>query len=372
MIEFPSNCTGCTTCSCVCPKQAIEMVYDKRGFLKPIIKSDAECIDCNLCLSKCPMGKSNKLSIQRTFAVKNRRIAMRKKSQSGGYAYVLSKHVIDKGGVVYGAALTKDFFVSHIRVENEGEIEKLCGSKYTQSDLRGIFASVKKDIKDNKEVSFIGLPCQVAGLKTYLGNSGRLITVDLICSGAPSQKVWLSYVQWQKEKHWKADALRKVVFRDTEVAWGGKPREAFWFGEKKESFNYFLRIFASHNADREVCFKCPYATKERVGDMTIGDYWGIERVAPDFLDDYGVSLVLINSEKGMGMYREVESEVDSVEISIVDACNGNPRLLCPQKRPDTYDEFWKVYCNKNFGHIIRRYGKVSVFRKIKKVLKDIS
>ena len=361
------NCTGCSSCYNGCPVGAIKMVSNEKGFLYPHI-DETKCIQCELCVKIC--GAENKVVYDvpvHTYAVKHKALEERMKSQSGGAAYVLSKHIIEVGGVVYGAIIDKDFSVCHSRAETIEELEKFRGSKYVQSDLKNMFSFVREDLNGGRTVLFTGTPCQIAGLKSFLVKDyDKLYTVDVICHGVPSPRVWSDYLKWQENCHNKE--LKKVFCRDLTLKWGAS-NEALYFRNDKRLYNIYAKIFYSRNAFRDSCFECSFANLKRQSDITVGDYWGIDLVSPEFKDDYGISAVIINSKKGNGLFASVSSELDILETTTDQMTRKNPQLLKSADKPASVDKFWEEYHNNTFAYIAKKYGGNSIKGKIKRIVK---
>ena len=215
------NCCGCTACENICPKQAITMQPDNLGFLYPQI-DDSKCIDCGLCVKTCNFSDNYK-TIQSNnypiiFAVRSNKTEELQKSQSGAAFFELAKTFIQCGGIVYGAALTFDFSVKHIKVETLEELDKLRMSKYTQSRLTTILQQVRTYLQNGNKVLFSGTPCQVSGLNSFIPErlKEKLTTIDLICHGVPSPSVWKEYIKYIEKKH---GILQSCTFIDKEFGW---------------------------------------------------------------------------------------------------------------------------------------------------------
>lgn len=234
----------------------------------------------------------------KVYAVKHKDEATRAASRSGGIFTALSDRVLSDGGVVYGCILTDDFSAIHIRAENTEERNRMRESKYIQSKLGNTFKNVKLDLDTGKRVLFSGTSCQVAGLKRYLGKEyNNLFCVDIVCHGVPSKKVWNAYLRWQEEKN--HSKVVKVDFRNKRDFGWHDHVETLYFKNGKSSNSYVFRnLFYGHTVLRPSCYECQYKSVMHPGDITIADYWGIEKAAPEFDDNKGVSLVLVNNEAG--------------------------------------------------------------------------
>ena len=370
MIDFKSfECTGCTACYNACPHAAIQMVEDGEGFKFPQI-AEAKCVKCGLCQKVCiPLnGYAPQSFAQKAYGAKNKNLDERKQSQSGGVFFVLAKHILSQGGVVYGSLLGEGLIARHGRANTEETAKAFRGSKYVQSDLGNIFLNVKEDLVTGVPVLFSGTPCQVAGLKAFLRKDyENLLLVDLICHGVPSPKIWADYVAWQEKR--LRGKMTKPNFRDKSYNWGSS-YESFYINENKKTFIIYTKIFHSRNAFRKSCYVCPFSNTNRLSDITIGDYWGIGNVKPEFKDRHGVSAVLVNSEKGQCIWNEVCESFDSFECKTEDITAWNPNLIRPSRRPATREEFWRD-CGKDFGVVAKKYGGNDLIGKGKMLIKKI-
>ncbi|MFR5684657.1 MAG: Coenzyme F420 hydrogenase/dehydrogenase, beta subunit C-terminal domain, partial [Clostridia bacterium] len=293
------KCYGCGACSKICPKNAIIMKMDKKGFFYPEIEKE-KCIQCGLCEKVCWNPESNNEYFKEplVYAVKSKDMQTRLQSSSGGVFTQFAKICLEENGVVYGACYAEDFEVKHIRIGNIEEIQKLRGSKYVQSNLKNVYSEVKKDLQNGKKVMFVGTPCQVYGLNQYLRGIDKLnlILVDLVCHGVTSPKIWKDYITFIERKY--HGKLSKYTFRNKEKGWRGyHPLAKFDNGRKIESrcITSYTNLFSTDLALREGCYQCNFSSTHRKSDITIGDFWGLEKTIPEFIDDLGVSLVLINT-----------------------------------------------------------------------------
>ena len=228
---------------------------------------------------------------------------------------------------------------------------------------------MQTDLQSQKLVLFSGTPCQVAGLKAFLRREwSNLILVDLICHGVPSPRVWADYVSWQQGR-FKNQKITEWKFRDESYSWGTH-YETFLIKNKTKKFDYFTRIFYSHNMFRESCYSCPFSNTERLSDITIGDFWGIENVKLDFKDDHGVSAVILNSKTGVSIWEEIKDKFDYFESTLKDLTPRNPNLQRPSSRPVTREKFWEDY-DKGFNYIVKKYCRLSFWRWVKGKLRGL-
>ena len=241
------------------------------------------------------------------------------------------------------------------------------GSKYIQSKMGDTYKKVQEDLNAKREVLFSGTSCQVAGLKHFLGKDyDNLICIDIVCHGVPSPVVWDKYLRWQEHKnHGK---VVKVDFRNKKDFGWKDHVETIWFDNGKNvSSPIFKNLFYGHMVLRPSCYECPYKSIMHPGDITIADYWGIEKAAPEFDDNKGVSLVLVNNEKADSIFENVKIELKWKSTRIEDSMQ--PPLKAPFPKPEGREQFWNDVNDKSFSYIARAYGDNGTANYIKKVLR---
>ena len=365
------KCTGCRMCAQICPVKAIDMKENEEGFFEPIINKE-KCIKCSLCFKRCPQLNDvkieKKINISKAFAVKNKNLEEQKKSSSGGIFSVLARYVLKNNGVVYGAAFNENFKLEHIRIDKQESLYKLMGSKYLQSNTQNTFELVKKDLNDGVNVLYVGTPCQIAGLRSYLGKDYEdLLLVDLVCHGVPSQKLFDKYLTWLKKKN--NSSIIEYEFRSKEKnSWGLNLKVKFESGKERyipANLDPYYKTFLNGSTYRECCYNCKYAKIERVGDITIADYWGIEKEHPDFYDKNGVSAVIINTNAGFKAFENIKDEVEYRDTEIEKIIAKNKNLKEPTTRNNIRTEAYKNIDIKKF----KKYSKQNL--KFRKNIKDI-
>ena len=340
------SCTGCRMCEQICPVKAIRMVENNEGFIEPVVDNN-KCINCGLCSKRCPQLNNildeNSRTIE-VYAAKNKNIEEQKTSSSGGIFSVLSNYVLDKNGKVYGCTLDDNLNIKHIGISNKAELNKIKGSKYVQSNTENTFEEVKEDLRNDKFVLYSGTPCQIAGLKAFLGKEyNNLITVDLVCHGVPSPKLFKAYLKWLENK--SDSKIKTYEFRNKEKnAWGLTAKIVFENGKvkyvKAETDPYY-KTFLDSKTYREVCYNCKYANENRVGDITLADYWGIEKEHPEFYDENGVSAILINTIKGKEIFEKVRDNIEVEKSTIEKVARKNGNLTHSSKRDVVRDNAYK-------------------------------
>ena len=315
------ECTGCSACANICPKGCITMNSDSEGFLYPKVNADM-CVDCGLCEKVCPMlSKPVPHNVKAVYGAKNNDDAVRFTSSSGGMFTAFAEEVINRGGVVFGAALDENHTVKHIMVDTIAGLEKLRGSKYVQSMIGDTYAKVRTQLLSGKKVLFSGTPCQVAGLRKYLIKPyENLITSDLVCHGVPSPKVYRKHLAELASK--AGEPITCVRFRDKSNGW--KQGETLFFTEH-HSFGApkrqepYMRLFLNNIIIRPSCGNCAFNNKRSLADITIADYWGIDKQFPEFDDDKGVTLVVVNTDGGATLFDRIK---DKATILTTDYAKG--------------------------------------------------
>lgn len=343
------NCCGCSACEQTCPKHAITMQPDKKGFSYPYVNID-KCIECGFCEQVCPILHEKEQRIpSHVYAVKNKDEKVRMKSSSGGLFSILAEDTIMKGGVVYGAAFDEDWNVRHVRIDDKQGISKLRGSKYVQSQMGDTYKMVRNDLKEGRCVLFSGTPCQVAGLHHFLGRKYNLLTtVGLVCHGVPNPRIWNDYLKEQITalrrslgkvpfSSLKFESLIKDInFRDKSNGWekyrfsselakpSGDGKQSSVFSSTYVWEHPYMLLFLKDYILRPSCHNCKFRCGRSGADYTLGDYWGIERFHEDFFDDKGVSLAM-SYDRDFEPYVFKNSEV--IESRFEDACYGNPCIV---------------------------------------------
>lgn len=373
-IENFNECCGCAACLNKCPKNAIVMKENEQGFLYPIIDKN-KCISCGLCEKVCPMLNKlepSKEQNQKFYAVKHKEEKIREASSSGGVFNEIAELFLKNNGVIYGAVFTDDFKVKHIRAEDRSGKDKMRGSKYVQSDIQDVYENLKKDLEGNRKVLFSGTPCQIVAIKKYLGKEDEnLTTCDIICHGVPSPKVFKEYLEMQSRKF--DSKINSVSFRSKKIKGFVQSMEI----EFKNGKRYLKKLykdlygysFLNEILMRNSCFNCPYSYDNRVGDITLGDFWGIEHVVKNFDDKKGVSLVIVNNDKGKKIFNEIKENFNFVETNKEESLKYN-RIGKLTKSKD-YDKFWKKYERIGISYLSMYYYKKYVGSIPKKILEKM-
>ena len=413
------DCCGCTACYSVCPKRAIQMVEDDEGFPYPHVNENL-CIGCHLCEKVCVFKRDAEIRKNKencnsseplfTYAVRHRNEQVRMESRSGGIFTAVSDLVFSQGGVVYGCVLDDNFEALHIRASCAEERDEMRGSKYIQSSLNDTYREIKSDLDKDLLVLFSGTSCQVSGLKAFLEKEYfNLLCIDIVCHGVSSPLVWRKYLRWQEDRNngkivsvdfrnkrefgWRAhietlhlqscdkflgenshrnsasakleqlqDRYSSKIKLRNDVLSRPTPKEFFCKDDGVDTIVYsdiFTNLFYEHCILRPSCYQCPYKSLTHPGDITIGDYWGINLVSAAHLDDdRGVSLVMINTDKGKKMFDSVKKDIIAEETGVSQKMMQQPlreSFSCPDNRGQFWDDFHKL----PFAKISRKYAKHS-------------
>jgi coenzyme F420-reducing hydrogenase beta subunit len=330
------------------------MVSDGEGFLYPEINDDL-CIKCNKCRTYCDFNKhpkdNDKLYEPVVYGFKHKDTTVLSKSTSGGAFTALSDSILDKGGVVFGVVENKDLQIEHTYAVNTVERDMMCGSKYVQSTMGDSYKKVKEYLTTGIPVLFTGTPCQVAGLYAYLEEKeyNNLFTADIICHGVPSPLVFSDYIKYVEKKSHKR--ISQHLFRGKIDGWGHGECNIFADGSMDNSTRFsqlHRRLFYKNLAERPSCYQCKYTTIKRVSDMTLADFWGVDKEIPELYDKNGVSLLIVNSQKGNTMLDSIKDKGVCVHTSIESALPKQPQLSTPIKKPANREQFWDMYYTKGY------------------------
>lgn len=316
-----NSCTGCMACVDACPKKAISGIIEQDGHWYPHLSID-KCIECGLCVKSCPVDKpyTNTNSTSKAYAAWSNNSDFRQTSSSGGVFPTISQYIIENGGYVAGVCM-ENSQAKHIVISDVKDIPLLQGSKYQQSDSRGVYAKCRELLIENKLVLFSGTPCQVAGLLSYLKKPYQnLITIDVICAGVPSRLVIDKY---RKE----VPNSQVVTYRDKVYGWTGLNMTTIESGVKiRNSVNGDIlgEAVAGHQTDRYSCYDCKFVGESRKADITIGDFWGGGEYFPE-QKNRGLSVLIVHSNKGLDVIDK--SGVEYHQIPLINAIKKNPRIV---------------------------------------------
>lgn len=342
-IKDKKDCCGCSACVQTCPKHCIKLAEDAEGFLYPTAYNDA-CVKCGKCDSVCPMLLLNEPQEPMvTYAATNPNEYVRSQSSSGGIFSILAEYVIRQGGVVFGAAFNDNWEVVHSYTESFEGLAKFRGSKYVQSQIGDSFSNAERFLKEGRFVLFSGTPCQIAGLKRYLRKEyDNLLAVDCVCHGVPSPGIFRDYLGSVSRP------ITKVNFRDKRTGW-----KHYSITVKSESSelsevyhnNEYMQGFLSNLYLRPSCYDCHFREGKSGSDITLGDYWGIDKIKPELDDDKGLSLVIANNKPANDLLIAIDGNLTEMQLS--DAIKYNPSITTSVSIPKFRRLFF--WTRKHFG-----------------------
>ena len=344
LFDDPGRCSGCRACLEGCPVGAISMREDACGFAYPQIDA-AACVRCGRCKRVCGFQRGlGREADPSAFAAATREGEINL-SASGGVFGALARAMVDAGGIVFGCAYEREgggLRARHRAARTRGELEAMYGSKYVQSSTSGCYSEVERELRAGRRVLFSGTPCQVAGLRGYLGRDyDGLLTVDLVCHGVPSERMLNSYLEGvsggrevvdarfrSKRDGWDKSLLLEILFADG-------TRECL-SGKESSYYDLFLDL----STLRDSCYECPFAGSLRAGDVTIGDFWGVGKARPDLLREgggpfdthRGVSCLLVNTEAGGRWLKTLGERITCEPVSFDDVARYNDQLRHPAER----------------------------------------
>lgn len=358
------NCCGCSACAQRCPKQCITMQEDEEGFFYPHFDETA-CIDCGLCEKVCPvLNKSVERKPLECYAAKNLDETLRSKSSSGGIFIPIAASVLKDGGVVFGAKYNEQWKVVHASAQSLQEIDAFRGSKYVQSEIGDTFIEAETYLKKGQKVLFSGTPCQVAALHKYLRKEyDNLITVDVVCHGTPSPMVWRDYVS-----QLPMTGVHEIRMKDKSTGWRGSSFSLIGddgktiFTERASSNKYLMAFFRNLTL-RPSCFKCPAKEGKSGSDVTLADYWGIEKLQPSMDDNKGTSFVCVNTPKGEDIIKSLGFQLYSADYETTASYNSCLYQSTPE--PCTRTDFWKEYHEQGISALLAlKPAKQNIIKRI--------
>lgn len=362
------DCCGCSACMHVCPVNAISMKPDEEGFLYPQINADL-CTKCELCRDICTSkdnyNVSEYLEKPEIYAMVHKDKEVLLSSSSGGMFTAISDYILSNNGIVYGAAFDEYWKVKHKRAYTSNGRDFFKGSKYTQSEISVVFNEVKTDLDDGKQVLFTGTPCQIAALKKFTGKSDNLYLCDLLCHGVSSPLIWSDYIKYIESEY--KSKLIDFNSRSKVLGWSGGISEARFEDGRFECssiplLSYWYLASVKSLTFRPSCYQCKYTNLKRVSDITLGDFWRINKSIPDFYNKKGVSLVIVNTSKGQELFNKSHTDFNSKQACESDLVN--PALKQHAFYPSARVEFWNNYKANGYQYVSEYYGIHSLISKI--------
>ena len=362
-ITDSSKCSGCHACASICPKSCIVMEKDSEGFLYPNVNKDA-CVNCGLCEKSCPIlhrkQPASDCSVTAMAAV-NQNIDILIGSSSGGVFTLLAEEILKQDGVVFGAAFSENFkIVRHICAKQPGDLEKLRGSKYVQSEIGDAYQQAKMLLDSGCKVLFTGTPCQIGGLYAFLRKPyENLYTQDIVCHGVPSPMVWERYVAYRECL--AAAKTQRMLFRYKKDSWRAyeilfefENRTSY---EKKFGEDAYMKAFLSNACLRPSCYDCAFKGIVRQADLTLADFWGIEKVLPEMDDDKGTSLVLVHSEKGHWLIQQIQGRLRCCEAEPESVVQYNSAAVQSVAQFEKRAAFFQDIQNQDFECVVQKYTR---------------
>ena len=361
------ECCGCAACQQICPMNCITMEADEEGFIYPKI-DESICIRCNKCENICPIyHPDSPKGRTETYVGYSINEPVRKSSSSGGIFSLIAEYVLGQNGVVFGAAFDEEFMVHHICIQSEEELCKLRGRKYVQSRLGNTYTEAGNYLKENRLVLFSGTACQIAGLKKFLGKEyDNLLTIDVLCHGVPSPKIWKLYLEDQEKKY--DSSISSIQFRNKKFGWkkfavnmqfkNGQEYSVPFFKDK------FMNMFLSNIDLRPSCHHCHFKEFPRVSDVTIGDSWGIESYMPEMDDDKGTSVISVYTGKGKKVLNEIQKNliVKKTELDKALPISADSRKSVPE-HPNRKKYWTALQAGKSLDEI-HKYVKKNIIQKV--------
>ncbi|OPX45529.1 NAD(P)H-quinone oxidoreductase subunit I [Ruminiclostridium hungatei] len=360
VFDNKNDCFGCAACVQVCPSGAIAFPQDSEGFRYPEIDA-GRCTDCGLCRKSCPIFKdikSQAASFPQVYAMWSKDENIRSTSTSGGVFTVLAKHVLSKGGVVFGAAFDENLRVAHTGVYDQEQLWRLQGSKYAQSVTGDTFKEVKALLQAGKTVLYSGTPCQTGGLYSYLGKDHKLLyTCDCVCHGVPSPLVFELYKSHLEKIY--ASEIQSFNFRNKSAGWKNYNIKVDFKNGRQHRTDFkadpYMRGFTGNMYLRPSCHGCRYASVQRQSDITLADFWGVARFDPGLDDDKGTSLILVNSPAGLELLEACGDELTIHKADLPAAARENPSLTGPSSPHRRRGEFFSQMARSDFAALEAKF-----------------
>ncbi|MCI6997384.1 MAG: Coenzyme F420 hydrogenase/dehydrogenase, beta subunit C-terminal domain [Eubacterium sp.] len=400
MIEIRNkqDCCGCTACASACPKACITMTADSEGFQYPVIDKE-KCIDCHNCEKKCPVLGQEKVVaspdldkaevIRRALAAAEslpeasvcflKDEKLRRQSTSGGMFTALAHYALELGGIVCGVILDDEQMVVHSFAENEAELAKMRRSKYVQSNQDGVYQSINEILKQGRLVLYTGTPCQVAGLKSYLGcEYENLITVDVFCHGVGSPLYWEKYLQYISQK--MKSPIKEVCFREKTYGYNSACQAVYFQNGKSihrgHDDDLYWTAFSKNYIYRPSCYACAFKSVNHVSDFTVGDFWNAGGLSEQFRAANGCSLVLCHSEKAIQILEAIRPSLETTPVELEEALNINgghqaSMLITSPALPEKREDWFADMSHLSPQELVDKYLPIGLKEKVKSIVKPV-
>lgn len=373
-IDLDKNfCCGCAACANICTHDAITMTEDKRGFILPEIDVN-KCVECGLCVKVCDFKKEKRTENNTLHAyslIHNDNLTVRN-STSGGAFTALSDVVLEEGGLVVGAVMEDDFTIHHIITKDPIMRNKMRGSKYVQSAMEKIYGVIKQSLKDGKTVLFTGTPCQCAGIKSFFRDKyENLLIVDFLCHGVPNNKMFKEHIAFLEKQYDKR--IVGYTFRDKRYGWNAyndnnNNNADGSIGTRLINQAYY-NFFLSNLSLRDSCFNCKYRSFHKPSDVTIADFWGIEKLTGK-KNHTGVSMVLTHSSKGEMLVQKSASKCTICEYPFEQISYRIALNSAPHSKDE--DAFWRTYDEDGYSSVVEKFFDNSLNKRIRYEVRKIA
>ena len=365
------RCAGCYACYNICPTKAIKLEENTEGFMFPKINSK-KCIDCGKCKNVCPILNNKQIEREPiAYAIYNKNEEIRLKSSSGGIFSLLAEEILNENGVVYGATFDSNFKVRHVKIDKRENLYKLRSSKYIQSRIEETYKECAQFLNQDKKVLFTGTPCQINALKSYLKKEYKnLYTQDIICHGVPSDKVWYQYMEYRKKvdcKQKNNEIIKNINFRSKSKGWNSysvKFKYANNVYEKNHLEDLYMQTFLSEICLRKSCYHCNFKGKNRASDITLADFWGINKINKSINDNKGISLMLINSEKGNEIFNKIKENCEYIKVDFNQAISFNISYSKSSEINKNRDEYFSKLEKNGFLKNYKEFVKKPINKRI--------
>lgn len=368
VIDNKENCVGCGACVAGCPVNCINLQTDNEGFLYPYINNEI-CVNCQLCIKVCPMqnGDRNKTNPTQAWAMQNKNDNVRNDSSSGGVFSLLAETVLEENGLVFGAAFDERHHIKHICIDAVEQLYMLRGSKYVQSELCEVYNKIKEFLKNEKKVLFIGTPCQVAAILNFVGEEQtNLYTLDIACFGVPSSLVWDKFIKYRSKK--AKSNIKRVNFRYKNPSWERYAIKLEFENGKEYVCDHgedpYMKCFIRKLTLRPSCYNCKFKEYKSGADLTLGDLWGVAKLAEAMNDKKGTSLVIAHSKKGLELLSKISPNALITTINLKEAEGFNSALVVSPQKPVVRERFLFGLTEHNFDSRVKKFCSPSIIKRI--------